>query len=102
MHGVHEVSGADERLFLRVVEAGSLKAAAEQLGTDPSTVSRRLAHLEARLGVELRHRSTRRCTPTDAGARYFDGLRRIVDQQSALEADVAGTADTPRGRLRIT
>jgi len=87
---------------LRVVEAGSLKAAAEQVGTDPSTVSRRLASLEARLAVKLLRRSTRRCSPTDAGARYYDGLRRIVDLERALEAEVSGTADTPRGRLRVT
>lgn len=96
------MTDSDERLFLRVVEAGSLKAAAEQLGTDPSTVSRRLASLEARLGVKLLQRSTRRSTPTDAGARYFDGLRRLVDQQEALEAEISGTVDTPRGRLRVT
>lgn len=93
--------GADERLFLRVVEAGSLKAAAGQLGTDPSTVSRRVAALEARLGVKLLDRSTRRTTPTDAGARYFEGLRRLVDEESALEADVSGGKDVPRGRLRV-
>ena len=96
------MADSDERLFLRVVEAGSLKAAAEQLGTDPSTVSRRLASLEARLGVKLLQRSTRRSSPTDAGARYFEGLRQLVDQQEALEAEISGTVDTPRGRLRVT
>ncbi len=96
------MAGPDEHLFLRVVETGSIKAAAEQLGTDPSTVSRRLANLEARLGVKLLQRSTRRSTPTDAGARYFEGLRRLCDQQAALEAEISGTSDTPSGRLRVT
>ncbi len=94
--------GDDERLFLRVVEAGSLKAAAEQIHADPSTVSRRIAGLEERLGVKLLQRSTRRSTPTDAGARYLAGLRQLVDQQDALEADISDTSDTPRGRLRVT
>lgn len=94
--------GSDERLFLRVVEAGSLKAAAEQLGTDPSTVSRRLAALEERLAVKLLVRSTRRSTPTDAGARYVEGLRRLIEQQEALEAEISGAAETPKGRLRVT
>lgn len=101
MHGAHEVE-PDERVFIRVVQAGSLKAAAEQLGTDPSTVSRSLARLEQRLGVRLLTRSTRRSTPTDAGARYVEGLRRLAEQQAALEADISGSAEVPRGRLRVT
>lgn len=92
----------DERVFIRVVQAGSLKAAAEQLGTDPSTVSRSLARLEQRLGVRLLNRSTRRSTPTDAGARYVEGLKRLAEQQAALEAEVSGSAEVPRGRLRVS
>lgn len=94
--------GEAGRVFLRVVEAGSLKAAAEQLGTTPSTVSRQLAALEERLGVKLVQRSTRRSKPTDAGARYYEGLRRLADETSALEAEIAESSDTPRGRLSIT
>lgn len=93
---------SDEALFVRVVEAGSLKQAARQLGVNPSTVSRRLAGLEARLGIQLLQRSTRRTAPTDAGARYYEGLRRLIAQQRALEAQISGTAETPRGRLRVT
>lgn len=93
---------SDERVFLRIVEAGSLKAAAAQLATDPSSVSRRLAALEERIGQQLVQRSTRGSGPTEAGARYYEGLSRIVAQQDALEADVAGSADAPQGRLRIT
>lgn len=92
----------NERIFLRVVEAGSLKAAAEQLGTDPSSVSRKIAALEERLGVKLLQRSTRRSVPTEAGRHYYDGMRRLVDEQSALEAHVAHETDTPRGLLRVT
>lgn len=91
----------NELTFLRVIEAGSIKAAAEQLGTDPSVASRRIGALETRLGVRLLQRSTRRSTPTEAGSRYYEGLRRIVDQQLALESQVAGLVDTPTGRLRV-
>ncbi len=90
-----------EQLFLRVVEAGSLKAAAAQIGADPSAVSRKIAALERRLGVKLLERSTKRSVPTEAGARYYEGMRRLIDAQSALEADVAGLVDTPTGRLRV-
>ncbi len=90
-----------DQLFVRVVEAGSLKAAAEQTGADPSAVSRKLAALEARLGVKLLNRSTRRSTPTEAGQRYYEGLRRILDARAALDADVSGLVDTPTGRLTL-
>jgi len=93
---------SDERLFVRIVESGSLKAAASQLGADPSSVSRRLAALEARLGQQLLRRSTRGSRPTEAGARYFEGLAQIVAQQDALEAAVAGERDAPQGRLHVT
>lgn len=92
----------NEQVFLRVVEAGSLKAAAEQLGTDPSSVSRKVAALEGRLGVKLLQRSTRRSVPTEAGKKYYDGMRRLVDEQAALEACVARETDIPRGYLRVT
>ncbi|VVS94249.1 LysR family transcriptional regulator [Desulfoluna spongiiphila] len=92
----------NERIFLRVVEAGSLKAAAEQLGTDPSSVSRKVAALEVRLGVKLLQRSTRRSVATEAGKKYYDGMRRLVAEQAALEAHVARETDTPRGLLRVT
>lgn len=92
----------NEQLFLRVVEAGSLKAAAEQVHTDPSAVSRKIAALEDRLGVKLLQRSTKRSRPTEAGAQFYEGMRGLVEQQSALEARVAGLVDTPTGRLRIT
>jgi len=96
------VTDTDERLFLRVVEAGSLKAAAAFLGKDASTLSRRVAALEERLGVKLLVRSTRRTTPTDAGQRYYEGLRDLVAQQEALEAEVSRTTETPHGQLRVT
>jgi DNA-binding transcriptional LysR family regulator len=94
--------GPDERLFLRVVDTGSMKRAALQLGANPSTVTRRLAALEERLGIKLLNRSTRKTTPTDAGAAYADGLRRLLGELDALEAEVSGAADEPRGRLVVT
>jgi DNA-binding transcriptional LysR family regulator len=89
-------------LFLRVVETGSLKAAAAQVGANPSSVTRRIAKLEARLGAKLLIRSTRRSRPTEAGQAYYDGMQRILAEQAALEAEIAGQADTPRGLLRVT
>lgn len=89
-------------LFLRVVETGSLKAAAAEAATDPSSVTRRIAKLEERLGAKLLIRSTRRSRPTEAGQAYYDGVRRIVAEQAALEAEIAGLTEAPRGLLRVT
>ena len=92
----------NEQIFIRVVEAGSLKAAAEQLGSDPSTISRKLTSLEDRLGVRLIKRSTRKSSPTEAGTKFYEGIRRLRDEQSALEASITGESDKPRGLLRVT
>ena len=89
-------------LFIRVVETGSLKAAAAEAKTDPSSVTRKIASLEARLGAKLLIRSTRRSRPTEAGQAYYDGVRRLVEEQAALEAEIAGLSDTPKGLLRVT
>ena len=63
--------------FAAVAETGSFKAAGCQLGRDASVISRRLSHLERRLGVRLLVRTTRSVTLTEAGAFYFrrDPLR---------------------------
>lgn len=91
----------DLHLYLRIVETGSLRAAAEELGTDPSNVSRRLGGLEERLGVKLIARSRVRSVPTDAGRSYYDQLKPLLERMEALEDDVAGAADEPRGVLRV-
>ncbi|MEM1347434.1 MAG: LysR family transcriptional regulator [Myxococcota bacterium] len=90
-----------ERLFLDILDAGSLKAAAARHDTHPSTVSRRISSLEQRLGVQLLRRSTRATTPTDAGQRYAEVMRRLIAEQDALEAQLSGRTQTPSGLLTI-
>lgn len=90
------------RLFRRIVETGSLRAAALEARLDPTAVSRRLSALEARLGARLVRRSRIRSAPTDAGLRYYERLCGLLDAMTALEDDVAGAADEPRGVLRVT
>lgn len=96
------MADTNEQLFLRVVEAGSLNAASEQICTDPSTVSRKISALGDRLGVKLLECSTKRSTPTEAGQDYYEGLRRILAEQAALEAHVSGLINKPTGRLSVT
>ena len=90
-----------ERIFLHVVEAGSFKKAAEHLGMEPSSVSRKIAALEHRLKVKLLRRSTACTSPTELGQCYYEGLRRIVDEKVALEETISVGLDQLNGRLRI-
>ena len=89
------------RHFVRIVEAGSITVAAEQLGVAKSAVSRRLSELESRLGVRLLQRSTRRMVLTDAGQAYFVRAQRILEDLAEADAEVSGAQAQLSGRLRI-
>jgi DNA-binding transcriptional LysR family regulator len=88
--------------FVAAVEHGGISAAARALGRDPSVVSRRLDALEARLGVRLLSRTTRRITLTEAGAVYLTRVRTILSELSAADAEAAEGAAAPRGLLRLS
>ena len=92
---------ADITLFLRTVELGSLRAAARDAAIEPSNVSRRLTRLENRLGTQLIERAAGRSRPTPAGLRYYEQMRSLMAQIAAVESDVAGEAEVPRGLLRV-
>lgn len=85
-----------------VAEAGSFSAAARRLGVSPPAATRLIAALEARLGVRLLTRTTRRVALTEAGARLHADAARILGELEAAEAAATGAALEPRGTLRIT
>jgi DNA-binding transcriptional LysR family regulator len=87
--------------FVRIVEAGSLSAAAAQLGTSQPTVSRRLQALERSLGLKLLQRSTHVMRLTADGARCFAHARTLLDTWQAMSADLRGARDVPEGHLRV-
>jgi len=89
------------RLFVRVAELGSFAAVAQQMGVARSVVTRKVAGLEARLGVKLIARSTRRLNLTAAGAGYLEKCREILDLLEAAETDMAEDRQEPRGPIRI-
>jgi DNA-binding transcriptional LysR family regulator len=89
-------------VFTKVVETKSFTGAAEQLGLPKSTVSRKLAQLEERLGVRLVQRTTRKLALTDIGEAYYERAARIVADLAAAEQLVTDMQSTPRGRLRVT
>jgi len=88
-------------VFARIVGTGSLSAAARDLGMSPALVSRRLAALEARLGVRLINRTTRSLQPTEQGAIFYQGAGKILDTIAEAEAAVAEVSQNPRGSLHV-
>lgn len=87
--------------FVRIVETGSLSAAAEQLKTSQPTVSRRLQTLERTLGLRLLQRSTHVMKLTEDGERCFAHAKDLLDNWKTMEADLRGTQDEPEGTLRV-
>lgn len=89
-------------VFTKVVETKSFTGAAEQLGLPKSTVSRKLAQLEERLGVRLVQRTTRKLALTEIGEAYYERCARIVADIAAAEQVVTDMQATPRGRVRVS
>lgn len=89
-------------VFARVVETRSFTAAAQQLGLPKSTVSRKVAQLEERLGARLIQRTTRKLSLTEIGQAYYERCARIVSDITQAEQLVADLQATPRGLLKIT
>lgn len=89
------------RTFVRIVETGSLSAAASQLSTTQATVSRRLQSLETLLGARLLLRTTHAIRLTDDGERCYQHARRVIDSWLALEDEVGQAEDEPVGVLRV-
>lgn len=92
----------DTLIFVKVVEQGSFIAAANVLGLPKTTVSRRVQELEARLGAQLLHRTTRKLGLTEAGGIYFEHCQRIAHELDEAESAVGQLHSGPRGWLRFT
>lgn len=92
----------DASVFYRVVEENGFSRAAQQLGLPASSVSRRVAKLEAELGVRLLTRTTRSVQLTEAGRGLHAHLQRVFAELEEAEAQVRELQHSPRGHLRIT
>jgi len=93
---------ANYALFARVVAEGSLSAAGRSLGISAAMVSKRLARLEDRLGVQLLHRTTRRIALTEAGAELHREVVEILARIAEAEARLRKAGQAPAGRLRVS
>lgn len=92
----------DLRVFVRVVAAGSLSAAARELGLSLAVVSKRLGALEKRLGVVLLRRTTRSQSLTSEGREFHERCVRILSEIQDAEAFIAGSQSQVAGLLSIT
>jgi DNA-binding transcriptional LysR family regulator len=89
-------------ILVAVVDSGSLSSAARQLGMPLTTVSRKLAELEAHLKTRLLHRTTRQLTLTETGRSYVCACRRILDEVGEAERAATGEFVSPKGELVVT
>ncbi len=95
-------TSTDELLvFVTVIDAGSITAAAEKLQQTVSGVSRALTRLEKQLGVALILRTTRRLQLTEEGELFLERARAILAAMEDAEAAVARHREAPSGRLRV-
>ena len=89
-------------IFTQVVNAGSFRAAAAQLGIPKSNVSRKVAELETHLGARLLQRTTRSLSLTDAGQAFMAQAENAIAYMQAAEHAVTAIQAEPRGRIRIS
>lgn len=92
----------DTLVFVKVVELGSFISAAKALRLPKTSVSRKVQELEARLGAQLLHRTTRKLGLTEAGNVYFEHSQRIARELDEAESAVGQLQSGPRGWLRVT
>ena len=92
----------DLLIYARVAEAGSFSRAAERLGLPKSTVSRRVALIEERLGERLMLRTTRRLALTEFGAQLLEHARQVAAEVDAVRALSEFRQARPSGRLRVS
>ncbi len=89
------------RVFVRVVESGSMAAAGRHLGLSPASVTRRIVQLEEEAGSSLLHRSSRKLSLTTVGQLYYARVVAILEQLSKLKNEISEASATPSGLLTI-
>lgn len=90
------------RAFAAVVDAGSFVRAADELGISKAAISRQVADLEARLGVRLLHRTTRRLSLTGEGERFHARAKDLLGSLEEMESEVAARRGRAVGILKVT
>jgi DNA-binding transcriptional LysR family regulator len=88
--------------FVRVIETGSFSAAARQLHLGQPAVSKMIAQLERRLGVQLLLRSTQGLAPTQAGQSFYEHAKRAIEEADEAEVAARGANASLSGELRVS
>jgi DNA-binding transcriptional LysR family regulator len=92
----------DLEIFARVASTLSMTVAGRELSLSPAVVSKRIKHLEERLGTRLFHRTTRQLSLTEAGQGFFIRIESILSGIEDAEAFIAGRTEKARGTLKIS
>lgn len=95
------VQPAELGFFATIASYGSLSRAAREMGISTPAVSKRLAQIEARIGMPLVNRTTRRMSLTPEGEVLLEHARRILSELEALNDELCGSKATPKGLLRV-
>ncbi len=90
------------KVFLCILEKGSLAAAGRELGLSTTTMSERLGALEERYGVTLLHRTTRALCVTEEGRILAEGARHLLAEAQDLESQLLSGAQTLSGLIRVS
>jgi len=90
------------RVFVRVVELGTLSSAGRDQRVTPAVASNRIKELEKHLGVRLFNRTTRKLSPTEHGRVFYQGAVKIIEAVNEAESAIADLSHNPKGSLRIT
>lgn len=90
------------KVFIAALDEGSLAGAGRLLRRSPAAVSRAIAFLEAHVGVELLHRTTRSIRLSEAGERYAAACRRILTELEEADILAVGEKSAPRGLLTLS
>lgn len=90
------------RVFVRVVELGSITAGGRDLRLTPAVASNRIKELESRLDVRLFNRTTRKLSPTEVGRAFYDHARKVVQALEDAEAAASSFSSQPHGSVQVT
>lgn len=99
---MNKASLSEAEAFLAVADSSGFGAAARELGVTQSTISRRIAALELRIGKRLVERTTRRVALTEAGLAFANDLRDVLARLADAEGRVQSEGAEPEGLLRVT
>ncbi|MFP7571400.1 LysR family transcriptional regulator [Marivita sp. S2033] len=90
------------KVFVRVVELGSITAGGRDLRLTPAVASNRIKELERRLDVRLFNRTTRKLSPTEVGRAFYDHARLVVQSLEDAEAAISDFSQNPHGTVHVT